>query len=47
LTVSAGIAVRSDISHTIEEVIVHADTALYMAKANGRDRVEVFVPATH
>jgi len=47
LAASAGVAVRDDLNNTIEEVILHADTALYRAKANGRDRVEAFVPLAH
>jgi diguanylate cyclase (GGDEF)-like protein len=40
ITISAGVAMRKEIGQTIEEVIKRADVALYMAKANGRDRVE-------
>ena len=42
LTISAGVAIRKNMAHTIEEVIKHADAALYKAKANGRNRVEVY-----
>jgi diguanylate cyclase (GGDEF)-like protein/PAS domain S-box-containing protein len=40
ITISAGVAMRNETSQTIEQVIKHADVALYRAKANGRDRVE-------
>jgi len=40
ITISAGVAMRSETGQTIEQVIKHADVALYRAKANGRDRVE-------
>ncbi|MDR1850000.1 MAG: sensor domain-containing diguanylate cyclase, partial [Zoogloeaceae bacterium] len=42
LTISAGVAIRKDMSYTIEEVIKHADMALYQAKLNGRNRVEAY-----
>jgi diguanylate cyclase (GGDEF)-like protein len=40
MTVSAGVAVSDTAHQTVEELIKHADVALYRAKANGRDRVE-------
>jgi diguanylate cyclase (GGDEF)-like protein len=41
VTVSAGVAVSDD--ETLMENVYHkADTALYIAKKNGRNRVEVF-----
>jgi diguanylate cyclase (GGDEF)-like protein/PAS domain S-box-containing protein len=44
-SVSIGVAV-SDGSHTsAEELLRDADVAMYSAKANGKDRVEVFEPA--
>ena len=45
VSVSIGVAV-SDGSHTsAEELLRDADVAMYSAKANGKDRVEVFEPA--
>ena len=41
MTISAGVAIRKDTTYSLEEVIKHADLALYRAKANGRNRVEV------
>ena len=40
VTVSIGVAWRED-SESLESVVSRADTALYAAKANGRDRVEM------
>jgi diguanylate cyclase len=40
VTISIGVAWRED-SETLESVIARADTALYVAKANGRDRFEL------
>ena len=40
VTISIGLAWRED-SETLESVIARADTALYAAKANGRDRFEL------
>ena len=41
ITASFGVATFPDHGHTIEEVIKAADTAMYRAKARGRNRVEV------
>jgi diguanylate cyclase (GGDEF)-like protein len=41
LTISAGVAIRKKVTQTLEEVIKNADMALYRAKTNGRNRVEV------
>ena len=41
ITVSIGLAMGTP-DDSIESVISHADAALYQAKANGRNRVEVF-----
>jgi diguanylate cyclase len=40
VTISIGVAWREN-SETLESVVARADAALYVAKANGRDRVEV------
>jgi len=41
LTVSIGVALRSEADHSLDCVLRRADTALYRAKAEGRNRVEV------
>jgi diguanylate cyclase len=42
ITISIGVAWHEE-SETLESVVARADTALYAAKANGRNRVEVAV----
>lgn len=41
ITLSMGISVASESTRTLDDLIDRADTALYRAKDNGRDRVEV------
>ena len=41
ITLSAGVSTRSDAISTSRQMISGTDTALYRAKANGRNRVEV------
>ena len=41
LTVSIGVA-AGRVQETMEQVLEHADEALYQAKAQGRDRVVVY-----
>jgi diguanylate cyclase (GGDEF)-like protein len=40
-TVSAGIAVRSAEAETLRSLLNRADTALYEAKASGRNRIQI------
>ncbi|NLC24609.1 MAG: diguanylate cyclase, partial [Oxalobacter sp.] len=40
-TISIGAAIRKDPLQTLEELIEQADSALYKAKAKGRNRVEM------
>jgi diguanylate cyclase (GGDEF)-like protein len=46
LTVSIGVAVAGDPQESIDAVMQRADTALYRAKALGRDRVVLAAPAS-
>lgn len=41
VTISLGVAGRSSNCSTVEELIAAADRALFRAKENGRNRVEV------
>lgn len=43
-TVSAGIAVRSDESESLQELLDRADAALYQAKEAGRNRLQISGP---
>ena len=42
VTISVGLAVLKDESMTAEELLKHADEALYQAKETGRNRVCVY-----
>jgi diguanylate cyclase (GGDEF)-like protein len=44
VTVSIGIAARRSATEALDALIAQADTALYAAKANGRNRVETAPP---
>ena len=46
MTVSVGVAVRQQADFKIDQVIARADTALYQAKASGRNRVITALAAT-
>jgi diguanylate cyclase (GGDEF)-like protein len=47
VTVSCGIASRGAVgARDVDELLDHADRALYRAKSQGRDRAEVALPAT-
>jgi diguanylate cyclase (GGDEF)-like protein/PAS domain S-box-containing protein len=45
--VSIGVAVGSTRTHTPVDVLRDADLAMYVAKRNGKDRFEQFLPAMH
>jgi diguanylate cyclase (GGDEF)-like protein len=47
ITVSASFGVTSTVQsgYDLRQLLIHADSALYRAKRNGRDRVESYVPA--
>lgn len=44
LSCSIGIALSSEHGHTAEDLLKHADTALYGVKANGRNNIAFFEP---
>jgi diguanylate cyclase (GGDEF)-like protein/PAS domain S-box-containing protein len=44
LTASIGVVVASDARANAGELLRHADTAMYRAKENGKDRIEFFQP---
>jgi diguanylate cyclase (GGDEF)-like protein/PAS domain S-box-containing protein len=44
ISLSLGIAVFPDDGENFEELLKHADTAMYEAKRNGRNRYEIFSP---
>jgi diguanylate cyclase (GGDEF)-like protein/PAS domain S-box-containing protein len=46
ITASFGVAAFPSCGTTLEELVRHADEALYAAKRSGRDRVEVSTPST-
>ena len=45
--VSVGIAVREEPGSTVEDMLRNADVAMYIAKARGKGRFEVFHPDMH
>jgi diguanylate cyclase (GGDEF)-like protein/PAS domain S-box-containing protein len=47
VSVSIGMAVGSPGTHSPDDVLRHADLAMYVAKRNGKDRFEQYVPAMH
>ncbi|MEI7848547.1 MAG: GGDEF domain-containing protein, partial [Chloroflexota bacterium] len=46
ISVSQGVAIYPEHGNTGQEMIEHADFALYRAKENGRNRVEAFTPGS-
>ena len=44
---SIGIATTRGRDHTADEILRNADVAMYTAKANGKNRLEVFEPGMH
>jgi diguanylate cyclase (GGDEF)-like protein/PAS domain S-box-containing protein len=44
---SVGVAVASDEAGTVEALLRSADAAMYVAKTNGKDRIEVYEPRMH
>jgi diguanylate cyclase (GGDEF)-like protein len=44
---SAGVAVSTSQQTTAEELLRDADLAMYMAKSNGKNRLELFQPSMH
>jgi diguanylate cyclase (GGDEF)-like protein/PAS domain S-box-containing protein len=45
--VSIGMAIGSPSTHTADDVLRNADLAMYVAKRNGKDRFEKYLPAMH
>ncbi|MGC4082354.1 MAG: GGDEF domain-containing protein [Vicinamibacterales bacterium] len=46
VTLSAGVAARGPTQTGLDELVIAADTAVYRAKAHGRNRVVTFTPVT-
>ena len=46
-TISIGIALFPSEEQSIEDIINHADTAMYTAKQNGRNQIEFYLPQMH
>jgi len=44
---SVGVAVASSPGHTADDLLRNADIAMYTAKTNGKNRIEVFTPSMH
>ncbi len=44
VTVSLGVAQMDETCQRLEDLFEHADIALYQAKVNGRNRVEIYIP---
>jgi len=44
---SIGLATRTDMAMTVDELIRRADIAMYTAKGRGKNRVEVFEMSLH
>ena len=44
---SVGVATSTSRSQTADELLRDADVSMYMAKSNGKNRVELFVPSMH
>jgi diguanylate cyclase (GGDEF)-like protein len=42
VTLSLGVAGMKENTNNLDELIKHADQALYKAKSNGRNRVEIY-----
>jgi diguanylate cyclase (GGDEF)-like protein len=45
LTASIGVAYSATNEHSAEDIVRHADTAMYAAKQHGRNRIEVYEAA--
>ncbi len=45
ITISAGVSTLTEDVRNMDDLLKHADTALYEAKKKGRNRVEVFQPS--
>ena len=45
LTASVGVAYSASDEHSAEDIVRHADTAMYVAKQRGRNRIEIFEAA--